>query len=101
MAAGEIVLFGVGDVGPIHEPMAAYSALARPALAAADIRFAQCERVYSERGALQLHSGGAHSRVKPHMASVFTDLWLRCGVGRQQSCDGLGRGRPARYHCPV
>jgi poly-gamma-glutamate synthesis protein (capsule biosynthesis protein) len=29
--------------------------------------------VYSERGALQLHSGGAHSRVKPEMASVFSD----------------------------
>ena len=68
-----LVLLGVGDVGPIHEPMEAYSTLARPALAAADIRFGQCERVYSERGALQLHSGGAHSRVKPHLASVFTD----------------------------
>lgn len=68
-----VVLYGVGDVGPIHEPMDAYSVLARPALAAADIRFGQCERVYSERGALQLHSGGAHSRVKPHMASVFSD----------------------------
>ena len=68
-----VVLYGVGDVGPIHEPIDAYSELAGPALAAADIRFAQCERVYSERGALQLHSGGAHSRVKPHMASVFGD----------------------------
>ena len=68
-----IVLLGVGDVGPIHEPMDAYSMLARPVLAEADIRFGQCERVYSERGALQLHSGGAHSRVKPHLASVFTD----------------------------
>lgn len=68
-----VVLLGVGDVGPIHEPMDAYSALARPVLAAADIRFGQCERVYSERGALQLHSGGAHSRVKPHLATVFSD----------------------------
>lgn len=68
-----LVLLGVGDVGPIHEPMDAYSALARPALAAGDIRFGQCERVYSERGALQVHSGGGHSRVKPHLASVFTD----------------------------
>lgn len=68
-----IVLYGVGDVGPIHEPMDAYSTLARPALAAADIRFGQCERVYSERGALQLHSGGAHSRVHPRLASVFAD----------------------------
>ena len=68
-----IVLYGVGDVGPIHEPMDAYSALARTTLAGADIRFGQCERVYSERGALQLHSGGAHSRVHPRLASVFDD----------------------------
>lgn len=68
-----IVLYGVGDVGPIHEPMDVYTTLARPALAAADIRFGQCERVYSERGALQLHSGGAHSRVHPRLASVFAD----------------------------
>ena len=68
-----VVLLGVGDVGPIHEPMDAYSTLARPALAAGDIRFGQCERVYSGRGALQLHSGGAHSRVKPQLATVFSD----------------------------
>ena len=73
MTTNSVVLLGVGDVGPIHEPMDAYSALTRPVLATADIRFGQCERVYSARGALQLHSGGAHSRVKPHMASVFTD----------------------------
>ena len=73
MSGDSIVLYGCGDVGPIHEPMSAYSELVRPTLAAADLRFAQCERVYSERGALQLHSHGSHSRVKPHMASVFTD----------------------------
>jgi poly-gamma-glutamate capsule biosynthesis protein CapA/YwtB (metallophosphatase superfamily) len=73
MAANTVTLLGVGDVGPLHEPVAAYSELAKPTLAAADIRFGQVERVYSERGSLQVHSGGAHSRVKPHMASVFTD----------------------------
>lgn len=62
-----------GDVGPIHEPMNAYPVLAKPTLQQADIRFAQVERVYSERGALQLHSGGGHSRLKPHMASIFSD----------------------------
>lgn len=67
-----LVLMGVGDVGPIIEPVDALCALAQPVLAAADLRFGQCERVYSERGALQLHSGGAHSRVKPHMASIFS-----------------------------
>jgi poly-gamma-glutamate synthesis protein (capsule biosynthesis protein) len=66
-------ILGVGDVGPLHEPMARYSERVRPVLATADIRFAQCERVYSERGALQLHSGGAHSRVAPALASVFSD----------------------------
>lgn len=73
MADNSVTLLGCGDVGPIHEPVVAYSELAKPTLAGADIRFAQVERVYSERGALQVHSGGAHSRVKPHMASVFTD----------------------------
>jgi poly-gamma-glutamate synthesis protein (capsule biosynthesis protein) len=42
-------------------------------LAEAHVRFAQVERVYSERGTLQLHSGGSHTRLKPHMASVFSD----------------------------
>jgi poly-gamma-glutamate capsule biosynthesis protein CapA/YwtB (metallophosphatase superfamily) len=73
MADDSVVLLGCGDVGPIHEPMDGYPALAKATLAAADLRFAQCERVYSERGALQVHSGGAHSRVKPHLASVFSD----------------------------
>lgn len=69
---GSVVLLGCGDVGPIHEPVGAYSTLAQPVLAAADLRFAQVERVYSERGALQ-PGGSAHSRIKPHMASVFSD----------------------------
>jgi len=73
MADNSVTLMGCGDVGPLHEPMDVYSVLAQPTLAGADLRFAQVERVYSERGSLQVHSGGAHSRVKPHMASVFTD----------------------------
>lgn len=67
-----VVLLGCGDVGPIHEPMAAYSELVRGTLADADIRFAQVERVYSDRGTLQPHGGG-HGRLPPHMASVITD----------------------------
>ncbi|HZT89220.1 MAG TPA: CapA family protein [Stellaceae bacterium] len=68
----DVVLLGCGDVGPIHEPMARYSELVRDTLAGADIRFAQVERVYSQRGELQPH-GGAHGRLPPHMASVITD----------------------------
>ena len=67
-----VVLLGCGDVGPIHEPMSQYSELVRDTLAAADIRFAQVERVYSDRGELQPH-GGAHGRLPSHMASVITD----------------------------
>jgi poly-gamma-glutamate synthesis protein (capsule biosynthesis protein) len=73
MADNTVVLMACGDVGPVHEPMSKYPELAKPTLAGADVRFAQVERVYSERGSLQLHSGGAHSRVKPHFASIFTD----------------------------
>lgn len=76
MSAHEITLLGVGDIGPVHGPVGRYSELARPVLAAADLRFGQCERVYSTRGALQLHSGGAHSRLPPEMISVFSD----CGM---------------------
>src|SRR3954462_3207335 len=67
-----VVLLGCGDVGPIHEPILQYSELVRETLAGADIRFAQVERVYSERGELQAH-GGAHGRLPPHMVSVITD----------------------------
>lgn len=74
MAKDTVVFLGCGDVGPVHEPVEPYSKLARPILEAADIRFAQVERVYSEKGNLQLQAGDeSHSRVKPHMASVFTD----------------------------
>ena len=68
-----VTLLGCGDVGPIHGPIEHYGALVRDTLLAADIRFAQVERVYSTHGALQPHSGGAHSRLPPAMASVFAD----------------------------
>lgn len=71
MSTESLTLLACGDVGPIHEPVNAYGALAADVLASADIRFAQVERVYSERGALQVHSGGAHSRAQPHMAAIF------------------------------
>ncbi len=67
-----VVMMCCGDVGPVHGSPESYADLVKPVLASADIRFGQCERVYSERGALQVHSGGQHSRVPQHMASVFT-----------------------------
>ena len=71
--SANVTLFGVGDVGPVHEPVEDFCTLAKPVLAQADLRFGQCERVYSDRGSLQVHSGGGHSRVKPHMASIFSE----------------------------
>lgn len=71
-STNSVVLLGCGDIGPIHEPMEPYSTLVRSTLAAGDIRFAQCERLYSDRGALQV-TGLRHSRLKPHMISVFSD----------------------------
>jgi poly-gamma-glutamate capsule biosynthesis protein CapA/YwtB (metallophosphatase superfamily) len=73
MSNDNLVLMGVGDVGPVHAPIENYGVLARDTLRTADVRFAQVERVYSELGALQVHSGGGHSRVKPAYASVFED----------------------------
>src|SRR4029077_2305982 len=73
MPENQLTLLGCGDIGPIHEPIDAYSTLVRPTLAAADLRFAQVERVYSKRGALHEHAPDGHSLVVPHMASIFTD----------------------------
>jgi hypothetical protein len=73
MADQEVVIFGCGDVGPVHEPVSQFCELAAPVLRTGDIRFGQVERVYSERGSLQLHSGDRHSRVKPGLAAIFKD----------------------------
>ncbi|MBO0737928.1 MAG: CapA family protein [Alphaproteobacteria bacterium] len=90
------VLLGCGDVGPIHEPMAPYSELVRGTLAEADIRFAQVERVYSERGTLQPHGGG-HGRLSPRMASLITDCGFNIVSLAGNHADRLGSGAAARY----
>lgn len=68
-----ITLLGCGDVGPIHEPVTRFAELVKPTLANADLRFAQVERVYSERGAVQVHSGDMHSRQHPRLAQIFSE----------------------------
>ena len=77
MAKDNIVLLGVGDIGPVHEPMGAYSTLVRPVLAGGDIRFGQCERSYSDRTVGGLSADPEFIRgnrpLKPHMISVYTD----------------------------
>jgi poly-gamma-glutamate synthesis protein (capsule biosynthesis protein) len=75
MAAGngELLLMAVGDVGPYHEPLDGYPVLAKPTLAQADLRFAHCEKVFSNRGTMQVHSDGHYSRQDPRFASLFAD----------------------------
>ena len=77
MAKDTVVLMGVGEIGATDGPMEPYSALVRPTLATADVRFVQCERLYSERGTLQLGSGvnpsNESKRAHPKQASVYKD----------------------------
>ncbi|OMH27550.1 CapA family protein [Motiliproteus sp. MSK22-1] len=68
-----VTIFGCGDIGPIFEPVEHLSSLVAEDLAAADIRFSQCERVYSNRGSLHPSSNAGHSRCQPQLASVFSD----------------------------
>lgn len=70
---GRIVLFAVGDVGPLHEPMSTYPELIKDVFQTADLRFAQCEKVYSTGGSLQVHGNGHYSRQHPRLASIFAD----------------------------
>ena len=73
MMSEQIVVIGCGDVGPIHVPDSPYSELVRPVLESGDIRFGQCERVYSKRGVVPDRAADRHSRVDPSMASIFTE----------------------------
>ena len=73
---GNFILLGCGDIGPAHEPIATYSTLAAPVLSGGDLRFAHCERVYSDIGARQAHIDHIHDRCPTSMASVFSD----CGI---------------------
>ena len=67
------VVYCCGDVGPLVAPEVSLGSNVTDFLAAADIRFAQCERVYSNRGALHPTSHAKHSRCDPLLASIFND----------------------------
>jgi poly-gamma-glutamate synthesis protein (capsule biosynthesis protein) len=70
---GQVVVMGCGDVGPYHEPVDVYPVLAKPTLAAADLRFAHAEKVYSDRGVMQTHSDGHYTRQPPRFAALLAD----------------------------
>ena len=45
----KVTLLAGGDIGPGFEPTDQFAELILPLLKQADLRFAQCERTYSER----------------------------------------------------
>lgn len=72
----ELTFLGAGDCGPVHGPddgypVERYTELVRPTLAAADVRFGNCERQYSARGTASTVS--PHGCQPPAMARIFTD----------------------------
>ena len=74
--ARDISLLVGGDCGPVHGPkdgfpIERYTELVRPVLATADLRFVNCMRTYSLRGA---YSELAPQVCQPpEMAQIFTD----------------------------
>src|SRR5690349_8138969 len=74
-----VVVMAGGDRGPTEEPSEQFAELIAPTLAQADIRFAQCERSYSERGRAPefiFGPGGQHSRLAPPLAGA----WKAAGI---------------------
>ena len=69
MTNGNIVLLGVGDVGPSHEPVNDFCTLVRPVFATADLRFAQCERMCTDKGSLMPHGSPTGRTPSPMFAA--------------------------------
>ncbi len=73
-ASDTVTLLAGGDVGPVIKPVDQFAEKILPVLRQADIRFAQCERVYSRGGYpphFRLGGSGYHTRLDPEMASIF------------------------------
>ena len=75
MASDSVVtVAAAGDVATGHEPPESAFAHVLEILRSADVRFAQVERLYSERGAFQGHGGGFHTRQPARMAEAFKSI---------------------------
>src|SRR5215208_903074 len=61
----------VGDVITGFDPPESQFSHVRDALRSADLRFAQVEHGYSERGCYQEQSGGKQMRQHPRMAAAY------------------------------
>lgn len=69
---GKVTLIAVGDVGPIWEPVEPLVELALPVLRQGDIKYAQCERVYSEEGANKERGWVGPDVLHPRLANIYT-----------------------------
>ncbi len=77
--SAEISFIGAGDCGPCGPttpefPVDRYSELVRSTMKSVDLRFVNCERVYSSRKVGEQLTG--HGCQPPEMAQIFTD----CGI---------------------
>lgn len=68
-----VQLLCCGDVGPLTLGDGNLCESVAPFLSNADIRFAQCERMYSLQGNLVANSNAIHARCAPELAEVFFD----------------------------
>jgi poly-gamma-glutamate capsule biosynthesis protein CapA/YwtB (metallophosphatase superfamily) len=69
-----VTLMAGGDIGPVVAPTERFAELINPVLQQADLRFGQCERTYSKRGAepqFAYGPGGQHTRLDPAMAGIW------------------------------
>jgi len=68
-----VSIAAVGDVSSGHKPPESAFDYVTDALRLADIRFAQVERLYTERGTYQLSSGAFNNEVRqpPATAAIF------------------------------
>src|SRR6185503_16436812 len=69
-----VTVAAAADVGTGFDPPESVFTHVMEPLRSADVRFAQCERVYSERGTYQEQSGAPFSRQHPRMAQAFKSV---------------------------
>ena len=74
--SGRITIAAAGDVGTGHQPLESAFAYVADALRIADIRFAQVEKLYSERGSFVWQSGAMEQEIRqpPHTVSAFASV---------------------------
>lgn len=88
MGKGFVQIAAVGDVATGPEPPESIFERVSESLRLADVRFAQVERVYSERGSYQGQGIAPHVRQHPRMAEAFQSVPFDVvGIGSNHTGD--------------